>query len=50
MYPFPDVKLQYFAAPQTSDSFDKVLQHIDVSMQGDFALGLWVSSECGDRF
>ena len=51
MYPFPDIKLQYFAAPQTSDSFDKVLQHIDVSMQGDspLAFGFHPNAEIGFR-
>merc|ERR1711934_1337127 len=38
MYQYPDVKLQYFAAPQTSDSFDKVLQHVEQTMQGDSPL------------
>ena len=51
MYPYPDVKLQYFAAPQTSDSFDKVLQHVEQTMQGDspLAFGFHPNAEIGFR-
>ena len=50
-YPYPDVKLQYFAAPQTSDSFDKVLQHVEQTMQGDspLAFGFHPNAEIGFR-
>ena len=50
MYPYPDVKLQYFAAPQTSDSYDKILQHMD-TMQNDspLAYGFHPNAEIGFR-
>jgi dynein heavy chain len=51
MFPYPDVKLDYFHAPQTSASYDKVLEQIDVQLQGDspLAFGLHPNAEIGFR-
>ena len=40
MFPDPDVKLDYVHAPQTSASYDKVLEQIDQQLQGDSPLAL----------
>ncbi|KAH8062602.1 dynein light chain binding protein [Aureococcus anophagefferens] len=51
MYPYPDVKLDYFHAPQTSISHDKVLEHIDAQLEGDspLAFGFHPNAEIGFR-
>jgi dynein heavy chain len=51
MFPYPDVKLDYFHAPQTSAAYDKVLEQIDGQLTGDspLAFGLHPNAEIGFR-
>lgn len=50
MFPYPDHRADYFHAPQTSMSHDKVLEHIDTHLSDSpLAFGLHPNAEIGFR-
>merc|ERR1711998_763276 len=51
LYPYADSKDEVFMAPQTSKSYDNVLDHIDTKLMGDspLAFGLHPNAQIGFR-
>ncbi|KAJ1444701.1 dynein heavy chain and region D6 of dynein motor-domain-containing protein [Pelagophyceae sp. CCMP2097] len=50
LFPFPDVKADYFHAPETSLQYDKVLEHLDNAGRGDSPLAFGLHSNADVEF